>query len=126
MGASVTLVDTSAWVQQMRPNGDPAVRARVEELLRTGQAAWCAMVRLELWNGIGKDAERQKMKAYEDAIPELPITNAVWEEAYRLASRSRAAGRTIPAADVLIAACARVHGAGLEHRDSDFDLIADL
>ena len=120
------LVDTSAWVQQMRPRGDPAVRTRVEELLRTGQAAWCAMVRLELWNGIGNDAEREKMRAYEDVILDLPITNAVWEEAYRLASMCRAAGPTIPAADVLIAACARVHGVELEHRDSDFDLIASL
>ena len=110
----------------MRPGGDPAVRARVEELLRTGQAAWCAMVRLELWNGIGKDAERDRMKAYEAVVPDLPISEAVWEVACRLASRCRAAGRTIPANDVLIAACAKVHGVQLEHRDSDFDLIADL
>lgn len=125
-GGSVKLVDTSAWVQQMRPEGDPAVRSRVEELLRTGRAAWCAMVRLELWNGIGNDAERKKMRAYEDVILDLALDDAVWEEAYRLASLCRAAGRTIPAADVLIAACARVHGVELEHRDSDFELVADL
>jgi len=122
----VKLVDTSAWVQQMRPRGDPTVRARVEELLRFGEAAWCAMVRLELWNGINNEAERKRLKEYEAVIPDLPITNHVWEEAFRLASRYRAAGKTIPATDVLIAACARVHGVQIEHRDADFDLIADL
>lgn len=120
------LVDTSAWVQQMRPSGDAAVRSRVEELLRTGQAAWCAMVRLELWNGINNDAERERMRAYEAVIPDLPMTNDVWEAAFRLASRCRAAGRTVPASDVLIAACARAHGISIEHRDSDFELIAEL
>lgn len=120
------LIDTSAWVHQMRPRGDPAVRARVEELLRFGEATWCAMVRLELWNGINNDAERKRMKDYEAVIPDLPITDSVWEEAFLLANRCRAAGKTISASDVLIAACARVHSVQIEHRDSDFDLIADL
>ena len=120
------LVDTSAWVEQMRPRGDVAVRARVEDLLRYGQASWCAMVRLELWNAINDDAERDRMRAYEAVVPELPITDEVWAEAFRLASRCRAAGTTIPASDVLIAACARVHGVQIEHRDVDFDLIAGL
>ena len=35
----------------LRPGGDPTVRARVEAALTTGQARWCPLVQLELWNG---------------------------------------------------------------------------
>jgi hypothetical protein len=33
---------------------------------------------------------------------------------------------TVPATDILIAACARRHGAELEHADRDFDAIASV
>ena len=39
---------------------------------------------------------------------------------YELARRARSRGITVPAIDVVIAACAQVHGAGLESADSDF------
>ncbi len=47
----MTLVDTSAWIESLRPSGDRAVAERVRSLLVNGDAAWCAMARLELWNG---------------------------------------------------------------------------
>lgn len=46
----MVLVDSSSWIHLLRPDGDSAVRERVELALRTGDACWCAMVRLELWN----------------------------------------------------------------------------
>ena len=48
----------------------------------------------------------------------------------RLRTTSRgeraAEGVTTLAADVLIAACARRHGAALEYADADFDLLATV
>ncbi len=120
------LIDTSAWIHQMRPQGDPAVRARVEALLRAGEAAWCDLVRLEIWAGIGSERERRALRQYEAVIPELPIDVGVWQAARDLASRTRRAGRTIPAADILICACARRHGVGIEHADAHFDTLAGL
>ncbi len=34
------------------PNGDRDVAERVRALLETGEAAWCPMIRVELWNGV--------------------------------------------------------------------------
>lgn len=45
------LVDTSAWIETLRANGDAAVRARVRELAVDDRAVLCDMVRVELWNG---------------------------------------------------------------------------
>jgi len=122
----VTLIDTSAWIHQMRPRGDPVVKARVEALLRAGEAAWCAMVRLEIWSGIGDERERRMLRDYEGVLPELPIDPAVWASACDLAGRLRLAGKTVPASDALIFACARHHRAEIDHADAHFDVLAAL
>jgi predicted nucleic acid-binding protein len=57
-------------------------------------------------------------------VPELAITDEVWSEACDLARRCRGAGVSVPATDILIAACARHHGAELEQADGDFEAIA--
>ncbi len=120
------LIDTSSWIHQMRPQGDPVVRARVEVLLRAGEAAWCAMVRLEICAGIGNERERRALREYEAVIPELPIDDGVWRTARDLAGRARRAGKTVPASDILIYACARQHGVAIEHADGHFDMLAGL
>jgi predicted nucleic acid-binding protein len=120
------LVDTSSWIHQIRRSGNTAVRARVEQLLLSGEAVWCPVVRLELWAGVGSDADRKMLRAYEQRIPELPITNEVWDEAYELAERCRRLGKTAPPHDILIAACARHHGCDIEHQDAHYDLLAQV
>lgn len=120
------LIDTSSWIHQMRPQGEPAVRSRVEALLRAGEGAWCAMVRLEIWAGVGNERERRALREYEAVIPDLPIDAGVWQAAVDLASRARRAGKTIPAADILICACARQHGVAIEHADAHFDMLAGV
>jgi hypothetical protein len=120
----MVLVDTSSWIHFLRRDGDRAVRERVDGLLRGGTAGWCPLVRLELWNGAGGERERKVLREFERRLPELAMTTEVWTEAFDLARRCRAAGVTVPATDLLIAACARHHGAALEQSDGDFEEIA--
>lgn len=120
------LIDTSSWIHMLRPNGDPATRARVEKALHAGEGCWCPLIRLELWNGAGGDREKKVIRSLERVLPELAITDAVWTEACNLARRARAAAITVPATDLVIAACARYYSAELETADSDFALLARL
>lgn len=106
--------------------GDVARQNRVRDLIEAGQAAWCAFVRLELWNGVGSDADRRMLREHEIWLPDLPIAGPVWQDACELASRCRRVGKSAPANDVLIAACARHHRANLEHADSHFDFLLTL
>ncbi len=110
----------------LRPNGDPGVRSRVEAALTSGKACWCAPVQLELWNGACGTKERAVLGQLAATVPELPIDEAVWEMAYELARRARAKGVTVPAIDLIIAACARRHSAALESSDADFGLLAQV
>lgn len=120
------LIDSSSWIHFLRPNGDPVVRSRVEAALTSGEACWCPLVRLELWNGAAGDREKKILRDFEAVLPELAVDEDVWDGAYELARRARSAGVSVPATDILIAACARRHGAELETADSDFELLAAL
>ena len=120
------LVDSSLWVHQLRKGGDPAKRNRVNALLEAGEAAWCAVVRLELWRGVTNDAERQTLRRYQALLPDYEISAEVWDRAIRLADRGRAAGVTAPLADLLIFACAKAHGLDVAHDDAHFDELARL
>ena len=120
----LVLIDTSSWIHLLRPDGDPEVRRRVEVALRSGDACWCPIVQLELWNGARGDHEQRVLRRFAEVLPVLAMDEDVWSAAYDLARRARSRGVTVPAADVAIAACARRHGAGLESADRDFDLLA--
>jgi predicted nucleic acid-binding protein len=122
----VILVDTSSWIHFLRPQGNADVRARVERALTDGEACWCGLVRLELWNGASGRREATVLRDLERALPELSIHDAVWAAACELGRRARARGITVPASDVLIAACAQYHGVPIETADSDFDALRPL
>ena len=122
----MTLVDTSSWIHALRRDGDPAIKARVGALLRDGSAAWCDMVRLELWNGLRGAAEKKQMAELEVDVIHLATTDAVWSKARLLAQRARAKGINVPGPDLVIAACAWEHGVEMEHDDAHLDSLAAL
>ncbi len=119
------LVDTSAWVEYLR-SGRGGVSENVESLVLSDEAAWCDMVMLELWNGARGQEEKRKLTELSAATPRLETTAEVWKLAHRLAMRCRDKGKTVPAADILVAACAAYHKVEVEHKDSHFNDIMPL
>ena len=120
------LVDTSAWIETLRTSGDPAIRSRVSAMTAEDRVLLCDKVRLELWNGATNTRHRRLLRDLEAHLETVPTTPQVWELARELARSSRAKGLTVPAADLLIAACARHHGLGLIHRDEHLDSLERL
>jgi len=98
----------------------------VTRALDAGEACWCPIVRLELWNGAGGDRDKKVLRDFERLLPELAIESAVWNVAHDLARRARSAGISVPSTGILIAACARHHRVDLEHADSDFSHLEKL
>ncbi len=119
------MVDTSAWIETMRPRGDAFIRETVSDLLRNRRAAWCDMVKLELWNGAFAK-EMPALEALETDVVALETTDEIWKAARDLARQVRRKGFSVPANDLLIMACARFHGADLIHKDKHFDQIKAL
>lgn len=125
-GWMAVLVDSSLWVHQLRKGGDPVQRDRVNALLEAGEAAWCPVVRLELWRGVTSDAERKTLRRYEALLPDYEITAETWEYAIRCADRGRAIGVTAPLPDLLIFACAKLNDLDIAHDDEHFEALARL
>jgi hypothetical protein len=118
------LVDTSAWIDALRADGDARVRDAVKTLTTDGLAVLCDIVRLELWNGAGGPAEARMLRELERDVDCVPTTEEIWSTAIELARACRAQGVTVPATDLLVAASAERHGLGLLHHDAHFDQIA--
>jgi predicted nucleic acid-binding protein len=122
---SFVLIDTSAWIEALRVRGDEKIRAEVYALIRDGRAAWCHIVRLELWAG-AQAKEFPRLEELRRSIRDLETSESVWNGAYELARRTRAKGFTVPASDLLIVACARFHGAEIIYKDRHFDQLKAL
>jgi predicted nucleic acid-binding protein len=124
-GHKVKLVDTSSWVDYLRQNESAAGR-RVEELVLAGEAAWCDMTAVELWNGTRGEREKRELALLEKDITLCPVDAEAWHVARKLAVRCRESGFTLPASDIVIAACAARHGLELEHCDKHFEKIMPI
>jgi predicted nucleic acid-binding protein len=119
------LIDTSSWVEYLRGRESEA-GDRVEGLVLSGEAAWCDMTLVELWQGVRGVKEKRELAEMENEIERVPVDGAVWRLASKLALRSREKGITVPISDIVIAACATIHKLDLEHCDGHFDDILPL
>jgi predicted nucleic acid-binding protein len=119
----MVLVDSSAWIESLRRNGDMRVKLAVEGLLEAYEAQWCAPVRLEVLGG-AREEERAKLGAMFSVIPYRPSREEDWDRAVALAWRLRSRGLTVPWLDVMIAAIAIQDGVRVYAVDAHFKEIA--
>ena len=117
------LVDTSAWILALRKDFSPAVKDRIEFLLRDNAIAITEMVKLELLGGTKTKEEFYRLKDRLDALHVVECNSPLWEKAYSLAFMLRRKGITVPYTDILIASCALKIGATIVHVDAHFDLM---
>ncbi|MGH8048423.1 MAG: PIN domain-containing protein [Chthoniobacterales bacterium] len=122
----MTLVDTSSLVHFLRRKGDGAAKERVRRLLSAGQGAICEIVAVELWMGVRSKQDGRDMKELLELLPFLEINTAVWMMSRRLALKCREGGVPVPSSDIVIAACAFVHGASIESSDAHFARLEEI
>jgi predicted nucleic acid-binding protein len=104
----VTLIDTSAWIEFFRRKGNPAVKARVGELIAGKQAAYTCPISFELIAGARKE-ELADLRTGLDLANRIILLPQHWDLAGTLAAAMNTKGIRIPASDVLIAIVA-THG----------------
>lgn len=125
-GARRVLVDTSAWIETLRTQGDPELRALVAKAVDDGVVVFCDLVLLELWNGAQGEPEKRLLRDLEQLVRCVETSEPVWKRARELAELCRSSGLTVPAADLIVAACADFHGLDLLHKDDHLHQIARL
>lgn len=96
------LVDTSAWVEFLRRNGDARIKQVMARLVQADQAAYTCPIRFELLSGVRSGEEHDLEQAFAFSL-HLPFEEADWVEAAALERRLRAKGLSIPRNDVFVA-----------------------
>lgn len=125
MSDELYLIDTSIWIEVLRPGRDgSSLTARVDELLAADVVATTSMVRLELLGGCRSREEWSRLERLLLALHPLTVGEQHWEDAARVGFELRRAGTTVPFTDLLIGSVAMMGGAVLVHRDRHFDAIA--
>lgn len=122
--ANGVLVDSSFFIRRFRDRSDPLL-----ELLAhsdTWDPATCGVVKLEVCRGIILPAVRRRYAAAFAAMLWVPTDAGVWEHATALAWELDRVGQTIPAPDLVIAACALTIDAPVYTFDAHFARIPGL
>lgn len=118
------LVDTSVWIEFLRPTGSRAIQQELQPLIRSGQVAVTEWIILELMTGLRSDDRASTLLDRFAPLYRVSLPADGWARAWDVAARLRKKGVTPSAADCLIATIATLHGATLIHCDTDFELIA--
>lgn len=120
------LVDTSALAKSQHSH---RIRTRIEQLGAQRPLYRCGIVDLEVLRSATSPADYERRRADRfSAYIDLPITPQVIQRALEVQRLLAAASqhRGVPLPDLIIAACAEVHGATVVHHDADYDRIAEI
>lgn len=122
------LIDNSAWARLDSPALPNSRRDQIAALIESGEIAVCAPFLLEAGWSARDAADHAALQGDLLRLPYLPIDADV--EAGALAAQSdlarRGHHRSASPSDLLIAACAHAHAAGVLHYDRDYDHLAEL
>jgi len=116
------LVDSSAWIEYLRPRGNAKVRAFVRDLLEREEAAVCGIVITEVLRGVKEDKAFDALKDTFFALPRLPLGEGEFERAANWGRQLHRKGKALPTTDLLIGAAA-FNRACVLHCDADFVLL---
>lgn len=118
------LIDTSAWIEFLRPGGDGAVKSLVKDHLLDGRAAFTCPVMFELVLG-ARPSEMPDLRLALDLAERIVVTPEHWDHAAGLAAMLRGKGLNFPALDLVIASVAFSGGWKLLTTDGHFTRIRD-
>jgi predicted nucleic acid-binding protein len=119
------LVDTCIWISFFnRPQS--AEKKTVDALLDDDRAALIGPIAAEILQGIPREPHASYVASLLRGIRCLDPKWEDWIEAARLGRRCAAAGHRLPLSDLILAAVALRHDAGIYTTDPHFDLIGEI
>jgi predicted nucleic acid-binding protein len=124
----VLLLDNSAWARLEVPALPEHRRTEIATMIESGEIAVCAPFLLEAGWSVRSATHHDQLLVDLLQLPRLRIDADV-EDAALDARRDlarRGHHRSASPSDLLIAACAHVHGAGVLHYHRDYDVLVEL
>jgi len=119
------LVDSSVWIEYLRPKGSPDVKERVRTILQKEEMVSCGIIVVEILRGARNERDFESLKESLMSLPQIPIDDTVIERASRWGFSLDRKGRVVSTTDLIIASAAYKR-ARLLHSDRDFNTIASI
>jgi predicted nucleic acid-binding protein len=117
------LIDTSAWIEYYRKDGEQKYKEDVIDALKNNTAAICGIIKIELLVHARTKNEYQLLESDFSAIHWIESESKVYDKAAEMGFRLRRKGITIPATDLIIASCAIINNSILLHYDKHFEQV---
>lgn len=121
----MVILDTSAWVEFFRRDGDPHVKLAVKGLLDAYECALCGPVEMEFLGG-ARPEEMKRIQTWFNIIPYLKNDPKIWRLAATNYARLRSAGSAVPWNDILIATLALEKNVAVYAHDKHFPIMRDV
>lgn len=120
------LIDNSAWARLGSPRLPDDRVEQVARWIETAELAACPPFVLEAGYSARSATDHDRVIADLIMLPWVEVTPAISRLAIQAQGElARIGHHRVPPADLVIAACAHIEGAGVLHYDNDFDLIAE-
>jgi len=119
------LIDSSAWIEYLRPKGSIKVKERIRNILQKEEAVSCGIVVVEILRGSKDEKDFQSLNESLRSLPQIPIDDVVIERASKWGYTLDRKGKIVSTTDLLIASAA-YKKARLVHLDRDFKLISSV
>lgn len=118
------LIDTSAWVQFLRPKGNNEIKQRIKHLIQEDEAAISCPIYFELVAG-AREHELADLQDVLSLTTRFLFLPEHWHMAAMVEQRLRRKYLTIKRDDILIATIAHAESLPLLCRDKHFPVIRD-
>jgi predicted nucleic acid-binding protein len=119
------LIDSSAWIEYLRPGGSRAVKERVRTILEKDNAVSCGIIVVEILRGAKDEKSLRVLKETLLSLTQIPLNQEVIEKAAEWGFMLDKKGKIVSTTDLLIASAAHERAVVL-HLDSDFEIISPI
>ena len=119
------LIDTSVWIDHLRPGTPEKIRQVTCEVLNRPDAVVCEPV----WFELLRQAPRSERAGVEKRLLTLPMLSTpadLWKKATTFGQQCRDAGVNVGVTDLIIATICRHHKAALVTFDRHFPLLSGV
>jgi predicted nucleic acid-binding protein len=116
------LIDSSVWIDYLRPNGSNLIKQRVREILQKEEAVCCGIIVVEVLRGARNEKDFSVLKDSLLFLPQLALSPQVVSLAAEWGFILDRKGKTVSTTDLFIAAAAHKKATVL-HRDKHFATI---
>lgn len=119
------IIDTSAWIESFRPDGEKALGALVRDFILRVKILIPGIIIAELLRGTKNKKEYQHLDDLLKGLEYLPVSDDYWRRLSQFSFELFRKGVTVPLTDTYIALLGIENNTPILHRDKHFDLMAE-